>query len=35
MKALGVISFIIGVTALGVLAVRRGRDLPLQWQDIV
>ena len=33
MKALGVLSFVVGVAALGMLAVRRGNDAPLRSPD--
>ena len=33
MKALGVLCFVVGVAALGMLAVRRGNQAPLRGDD--
>jgi hypothetical protein len=33
MKALGVLSFVVGVAALGMLAVRRGNNAPMASPD--
>jgi hypothetical protein len=33
MKALGVLSFVVGVAALGMLAVRRGKNAPMASRD--
>jgi hypothetical protein len=35
MKTLGVVSFVVGVAALGMLALRRGNDVPLRSSDYV
>jgi hypothetical protein len=35
MKTLGVMSFVVGVAALGMLAVRRGNEAPLRSGDYV
>ena len=35
MTTLGVICFVVGVSALALLAVRRGRERPLDWSDYV
>lgn len=33
MKTLGVFCFVVGVAALALLAIRRGREVPLRWPD--
>jgi hypothetical protein len=34
-RIFGVVSFFVGVVALGVLAIRRGQNLPTKWPDYV
>ena len=33
MRVFGVVVFVLGALALGILIVRRGRNLPVRWGD--